>query len=140
MAPRKHNNLVWDESQLPANWYDWKIAGSHSQQFSLPTAEQGLHAVHLFDVQICLSKDGEVVNYDMLVTLLKVDEIIIYSKVFSRRRIISPEILPLVSNKKAKSHLPSGRVFVLCSTGVITDSYNNSYVFLQSVCLFNVFL
>lgn len=95
LAPRKHNNLVWDESQLPAKWYDWKIAGSCSQQFSLPTAEQGHHAVHLSDVQTCLSKDGEAMNYEMLVTSLKMDEIIIYSKVFCRTRIISPEILPL---------------------------------------------
>lgn len=53
LAPRKQSSLVWDESQLPAKWHDWKIAGSRSQQFSLPTAEQGLHAVHLSDVQIC---------------------------------------------------------------------------------------
>ena len=28
LAPRKQNHLVWDESQLPAEWCDWKIAGS----------------------------------------------------------------------------------------------------------------
>lgn len=77
-------------------------------------------------------------NYEMLVISLKVDEIIIYSKVFSRTSIISQEILPLVSSKKLRAiYVPSGRVFVFCSTVVITDSYNNSCVFLQSisVCL-----
>lgn len=111
LAPRKHHNLVWDESQLPAEWYDWKIAGSCSLQFSLSTAEQRFHAVHLSDVQICLSKDGGVMNYEMLVISLKVDEIIIYSKVFSRTRIILPEILPLVSSKKLRAiYVASGRV------------------------------
>lgn len=139
LAPRKHNNLVWDEGQLPAKWYDWKIAGSCSQQFSLHTAEQGLHAVHLSDVQICLSKDGEAMNYEMLVTSLKVDEIIIYSKVFSKTRILSPEVLPLISSKKLRAiYVPSGRVFVLCNTVVIIDSYNNSRVFLQSTSAYSM--
>lgn len=75
----------------------------------------------------------------MLVTSLKVDEIIIYLKVFSIAWMISPEVLPLVSSKKLRAmYIPSGRVFVLCSTLVIVDSYNNSHVFLQSISIYSM--
>lgn len=78
-------------------------------------------------------------NYEMLVIPLKVDKIIIYSKVFSRTRIISPEILPLVSSKKLSAiYVPSGRALVLCSTVVIVDSYNDSRVFLQSMSVYSM--
>lgn len=74
-------------------------------------------------------------NCEMLVISLKVDEIIIYSKVFSRTRII----LPLVSCKKLRAiYVPSGRALVLCSTVVIVNSCNNSCVFLQSMSVYSM--
>lgn len=80
-------------------------------------------------------------NYEMLVISLKVDEITIKSRVFSKTRIISSEILPLLYSLKSKERsvrLSSGRVLVLHSTVLIIDSYNISHVFLQGISVYSV--
>lgn len=80
-------------------------------------------------------------NYEMLVISLKVDEITIKSRVFSKTRIISSEILPLLYSLKSKERsvcLSSGRVLVLHSTVPIIDSYNISHVFLQGISVYSV--
>lgn len=85
------------------------------------------------------SKDVEAMNYEMLIILLKVDEIVISSKVFSKRHNLSRNSASVVLSTELRAIcVSSGRVLVLHSTVLIIDSYNDSYVFLQRILVYSV--
>lgn len=54
-------------------------------------------------------------NYEMLVISLKVDRVVIKSKVFLKTLIVSPEILPVFGEKLRDLCLPEESLFAQCS-------------------------